>query len=89
MRVVSQMEAQIASLKEQLTSRAADGGQLTETKAEAGVQKQSSETAAAQDAHADRLERTIRHLDMENRKLKLKLDRAEQVSESLDLPCAK
>ena len=55
---------------------AAGATQLAETNAE--VQIQNSEAAADSHAQTDKLERTIRHLDMENRKLKLKLERADK-----------
>ena len=37
-----------------------------------------AEMQADSQAQVDKLERTIRHLDMENRKLKLKLERADK-----------
>ena len=74
-----EVKIQIASSKAELAEAHEALAQASNaSSAGAEVQKQSSETAAAQDTHADKLERTVRHLDMENRKLKLKLERADK-----------
>ena len=63
-------------LAQATSTTAAGAAQVTDTNAKAEVQMQSSEVTSDSQAQAEKLERTIRHLDMENRKLKLKLERA-------------